>query len=83
MRASELQHAENKIDELQRRNEYLKRKYDKREGFLEEMETLLRVMKIRCDGLQGTNQLRQVRNSFYNLFNFMLKYGKLCKVEVF
>ncbi|VDO14357.1 unnamed protein product [Brugia timori] len=59
VRASELQHAESKVDELRRRNEYLKRKYDKREGFLEDMEALLRAMKIRCEGLQETNQLRQ------------------------
>uniref|UniRef100_A0A0R3RSV2 Coiled-coil domain-containing protein n=1 Tax=Elaeophora elaphi TaxID=1147741 RepID=A0A0R3RSV2_9BILA len=59
VRASELQHAESKIDGLQKRNEYLKRKYDKREGFLEEMEALLRAMKIRCEGLQGANQLRE------------------------
>ncbi|VDK74833.1 unnamed protein product [Litomosoides sigmodontis] len=59
VRASELQHAESKIDELQKRNEYLKRKYDKREGFLEEMEAILRAMKVRCEGLQGTNRLRQ------------------------
>lgn len=62
MRASELQHAESKIDELQKRNEHLKRKYDKRESFLEEMEAILRAMKVRCEGLQGTNRLRQVSN---------------------
>ncbi|EFO25274.2 hypothetical protein LOAG_03212 [Loa loa] len=73
MRASELQHAENKIDELQKRNEYLKRKYDKREGFLEEMETLLRAMKIRCEGLQGTNQLRQ--NLIEKLKKLLVKLG--------
>ncbi|KAM3728817.1 Microtubule-associated tumor suppressor [Dirofilaria immitis] len=72
-RASELRQAESKIDELQRRNEYLKRKYDKREHFLEEMETILRALKIRCEGLQGTNQLRQ--NIIEKLKKLLVKLG--------
>ncbi|KAK6112237.1 hypothetical protein QQG55_46910 [Brugia pahangi] len=77
VRASELQHAESKVDELRRRNEYLKRKYDKREGFLEDMEALLRAMKIRCEGLQETNQLRQ--NLIEKLKKLLVKLG--CNLE--
>lgn len=60
--ASELQHAENKIDELQKWNEHLKKKYNKREGFLKEMETIFRAMKVRCDGLEESIQMQQVSN---------------------
>uniref|UniRef100_A0AAF5PJX3 Uncharacterized protein n=2 Tax=Wuchereria bancrofti TaxID=6293 RepID=A0AAF5PJX3_WUCBA len=77
VRASELQHAESKVDELRKRNEYLKRKYDKREGFLEDMEALLRAMKIRCEGLQETNQLRQ--NLIEKLKKLLVKLG--CNLE--
>ncbi|CAG9531385.1 unnamed protein product [Cercopithifilaria johnstoni] len=73
VRASELQHAESRIDELQKRNEHLKRKYEKREGFLEEMESILRAMKVRCEGLQGTNQLRQ--NLIEKLKKLLIKLG--------
>ncbi|VBB26413.1 unnamed protein product [Acanthocheilonema viteae] len=71
--ASKLQQAENKIDALQKQNEYLKRKYDKRESFLEEMEAILRVMKVRCEGLQEANQLRQ--NLIEKLKKLLVKLG--------
>lgn len=55
-----MQKLDKRLVGLQLQNDTLRRKYDKRETFLEQMEELLKTMKVRNDALREANRLRQV-----------------------
>uniref|UniRef100_A0A915BRH1 Uncharacterized protein n=2 Tax=Parascaris univalens TaxID=6257 RepID=A0A915BRH1_PARUN len=60
-RANDVQKLDKRLVGLQLQNDTLRRKYDKRETFLEQMEELLKTMKVRNDALREANRLRQTK----------------------
>ncbi|VDM24148.1 unnamed protein product [Toxocara canis] len=72
-RASDVQKFEKRLAAAQLQNDTLKRKYDKRETFLEQMEALLRAMKVRNDALREANRLRQ--NKLDVVMKFLARHG--------
>ncbi|VDK47994.1 unnamed protein product [Anisakis simplex] len=80
-RTNDMQKIEKRLIAAQLQNDTLQRKYNKRELFLEQMETLLKAMKLRNDSLREGNRLRQ--NKFDVMVKFLARYGiDLSKDEV-